>query len=334
LVLENPRPFFAPVAAIASLGVTFGQRGPRAIQIVLGVAAGLTVANILVLAIGVGTVQIGIMVALAAALAIFFSGQPLLVLHTTVTALLVVALGITTTTGDLSPDPDRFFEALIGGGVALVVNALLPVNPELRVERAVHPVFSELVATLEEIAAALAGRDLDRAERALEKASEINKRMAGFKEALAAGYETARFSPPRRRELRHLELYAAAASQIDMAVADMEGVARAAVRAVRRNSPTLERPSEAILDLARAVEALASYLEKPGTTEDVRQLVLKSVGEATALLEEHKDLGTSALVGEMRAMAIDLLRGTGMDRAEVMEALEESVSNPNSENER
>jgi uncharacterized membrane protein YgaE (UPF0421/DUF939 family) len=333
LVLENPRPFFAPVAAIASLGVTFGQRGPRAIQIVLGVAAGLTVANILVLAIGVGTVQIGIMVALAAALAIFFSGQPLLVLHTTVTALLVVALGITTTTGDLSPDPDRFFEALIGG-VALVVNALLPVNPELRVERAVHPVFSELVATLEEIAAALAGRDLDRAERALEKASEINKRMAGFKEALAAGYETARFSPPRRRELRHLELYAAAASQIDRAVADMVGVARAAVRAVRRNSPTLERPSEAILDLARAVEALASYLEKPGTTEDVRQLVLKSVGEATALLEEHKDLGTSALVGEMRAMAIDLLRGTGKDRAEVMEALEESVSNPNSENER
>jgi uncharacterized membrane protein YgaE (UPF0421/DUF939 family) len=147
------------------------------------------------------------MVALGAALAIFLSGQPLLVLHTAVTALLVVALGITTTTGDLSPDdPDRFFEALIGSGVALVVNALLPVNPELRVERAVHPIFSELVATLEEIAAALAGRDLDRAERALQRASEMNKRMAGFKEALAAGYETARFSPPRRRELRHLEL--------------------------------------------------------------------------------------------------------------------------------
>lgn len=334
LLLENPRPFFAPVAAIASLGVMFGRRGPRAIQIVLGVAVGLTVANILVLAIGVGTVQIGIMVALAAALAIFLSGQPLLVLHTAITALVVVALGITTTTGDLSPDPDRFFEALIGGGVALVVNALLPVNPELRVERAVHPIFSKLVATLEEIATALAGRDLDRAERALQRASEINKRMAGFKEALAAGYETARFAPPRRRELRHLELYAAAASQIDMAVADVEGVARAAVRAVRRNSPALETLSEAILDLARAVEALATYLEKPGPTEEVSRLVLKAVGEATALLEEHKDLGTSALVGEIRATAMDLLRGTGMDRAEVLEALEEGVSSPNSENER
>jgi hypothetical protein len=31
--------------------------------------------------------------------------------------------------------------------------------------------------------------------------------------AIAAGHETARFAPPRRRALRHLELYAAAASR-------------------------------------------------------------------------------------------------------------------------
>src|SRR5919199_167643 len=77
----------------------------------------------------------------------------------------------------------------------------------------------------------------------------------------------------RRRRLGRQR--AAAASQIDMAVADVEGVARAAVRAVRRNSPALETLSEAILDLARAVEALATYLEKPGTTEEVSRLVLK-----------------------------------------------------------
>jgi hypothetical protein len=145
-------------------------------------------------------------------------------------------------------------------------------------------------------------------------------------------YETARFSPPRRRELGHLELYAAAASQIDLAVADVGGVARAAVRAVPRNSPTLESLSEAILEVARAVEALATYLENPGPPEDVRRLALKAAGEATTLLEGHKDLGTSALVGEIRVMAMDLLRGTGMDRAEISEALEESAINPKSEN--
>lgn len=338
LVLGNEQPFFASMAAILSLGVTFGQRGPRMVQLILGVALGLTVANVLVLAIGVGTVQIGIVVTLAAALAIFLGGKPLLVSQTAISAMLVVVLDITKMTAgfspDLSPDPDRFFEALIGSSVALVVNALLPVDPESRVERAVHPVFGELVATLEEIAAALSSRELDRAERTLLRARKIEERMAHFKEALAAGYETARFAPPRRTKLRHLELYAAAASHIDMAVADVVGVARAAVRAVRRNSPALGALSETILDLARAVEALATYLEKSGPTEEVRRFVLKAVGEATALLEEHQDLGTSALVGQIRAMAVDLLRSTGMDRAEVLEALEEAVSNPNSENER
>jgi hypothetical protein len=110
------------------------------------------------------------------------------------------------------------------------------------------------------------------------------------------------------------------------------GVARAAVRAVHRNSPTLESLSEVILDVARAVEALATYLEKPGPPEDVRRLALKAAGEATALLEGHKDLGTSALVAEIRAMAMDFLRGTGIDRAEISEALEESAINSNSEN--
>ena len=84
-----------------------------------------------------------------------------------------------------------------------------------------HPIFGELVATLEEIAAALAGRDIDRAERTLLRAKKIDDRMSGFEATLAAGYETARFAPPRRSELRHLELYAAAASQIDLAVADV-----------------------------------------------------------------------------------------------------------------
>jgi hypothetical protein len=79
------------------------------------------------------------------------------------------------------------------------------------------------------------------------------------------------------------------------------------------------------------VEALETYLEKPGSPEDVHRLALKAAGEATALLEEHKDLATSALVGAIRETVADLLRGTGMDRAEVLEALEEAVSRRNSE---
>ena len=77
---------------------------------------------------------------------------------------------------------------------------------------------------------------------------------------------------------------------------------------------------------------METYLEKPGSPEDVHRFALKAAGEATALLEEHKDLATSALVGAIRETVVDLLRGTGMDRAEVLEALEGAVSSYDSEN--
>ena len=44
--------------------------------------------------------------------------------------------------------PDRFYEALVGCGVAIAVNALLPFNPERMVEKAARPLFDEAVAVL------------------------------------------------------------------------------------------------------------------------------------------------------------------------------------------
>jgi hypothetical protein len=129
--------------------------------------------------------------------------------------------------------PDRLLAALVGCVVALVVNAVLPANPEVMVERAAHPIFDDAVAVLEEVAAALDEGDLERTEQALLKAREIDQRVSGFKEALAAGQETARFAPPRRRALKHLNLYAAASDQIDLTVRNVRGLARAAFDVVR-----------------------------------------------------------------------------------------------------
>ena len=55
------------------------------------------------------------------------------------------------------------------------------------VENAAHPVFDESVAVLEEVAAALEDGDLERAQHAYVKAREIDARVSGLKEALAAG---------------------------------------------------------------------------------------------------------------------------------------------------
>ena len=53
-VLGHQNPVFAPVAAIVSLGATRGQRARRAIELILGVALGISAGDLLTSFIGVG----------------------------------------------------------------------------------------------------------------------------------------------------------------------------------------------------------------------------------------------------------------------------------------
>jgi uncharacterized membrane protein YgaE (UPF0421/DUF939 family) len=120
--LGHDQPFFAAIAAVVSTGVVVGQEGRRALELVFGVACGLAVADLLVLAIGTGTVQIGIVVALAMAAAMMLGGGTLLITEVGVSALLAITLEPSTT----GLSPDRFVDALIGSGVVLAVRAVFP----------------------------------------------------------------------------------------------------------------------------------------------------------------------------------------------------------------
>ena len=326
LILGREQPDFAPIAAVISLGLAVGQRGRRAVEVVLGVALGVAIADLLVLVIGIGAVQIAGVVALAMAAAVFFGRGELGVNEAAISAMiLIIVFG---PAGAGFP-PDRFLEALIGGGTALLVNALLPINPERMVREAAHPVFDESVAVLEEVAAALDEGDLERAQHAFIKSRELDARVSAFKEALEAGRETARIAPPRRRTLGHLELYAAAADQIDLTVRDVRGLSRAALGVVEPESPGPEPLSAALRDLGQATQALSGYLEAPGDPEDTRRLALEAAQGATALLEERQDLATNlainALVDQIRAAAVDILGGTGMDREAALQAIREAA---------
>jgi uncharacterized membrane protein YgaE (UPF0421/DUF939 family) len=320
-VLGHERPFFAAIAAVISLGVVVGQEGRRVLELVFGVACGLAVADVLVRLIGTGTVQIGVVIALAMAVAWLLGGGPMLVSEAGVTALFTVMLDPTTS----GWSPDRFLDAALGAGVALAVRAVFPSDPREIVERAAHPIFADLVDALKETAAALRVGNLEMAEHALQKARETDACVASLKEALDAGYDTAKLSPPRRRALGQLGFYATAADQLDLAVRNVRVLARAAVSMVREGTEAPEELSDTILDLAHAVEALATYIEEPEHPLDTRRFALEAAAEATAVLKDRNDLQTSMLVGQIRSTAVDLLRASGMTHAEALEALREAA---------
>ena len=81
LLLPDPRPAFAAIAAVIAVGATHGQRAVRALQLVGGVVLGLTVAVLLIQLIGTGTWQIGVLVVLAMGAAVALGGGELLVVE-------------------------------------------------------------------------------------------------------------------------------------------------------------------------------------------------------------------------------------------------------------
>jgi uncharacterized membrane protein YgaE (UPF0421/DUF939 family) len=320
-VLGNEQPFFAPIAAVVTLGLSLGQRGRRAFEIALGVALGLGIADLLVRVIGVGALQIGIVVVLAMAAAVLLGEGTLLVNQAAISAILVVLLQ----PPGSGFSPDRFFNALVGGGVALAINHLFPVNPERLVESAARPIFEQLAAALEDIAEALEEGDLELSEAVLDRTRRLDGQVRGFDEVLAAGHETARLSPTRRRSLKHLELYADASIRMELAVINTRVLARGAANSIRRRDSVPEPLPRAVLDLSQAVRSLANYLEEYEGPADARRFALEAARGATKTLNERHDLATSVLVGQVRSMSVDLLRSTGMNQAQALDALEEAA---------
>src|SRR5215213_4187356 len=225
LVLGHEQPFVAAIAAVISVGAVAGQTLKRAAEWILGVAVGLTEADLIMLAMGPGPIQTGVMVGLAMSVALLMRGGIMFWTEAGVSALLVAGLDPTT----YGVSPDRFLEALVGGGVALAVSAILPSNPTLRTTLAARSVLEDLATALRDAAAAMIGGDVELAERALSEARRIDGLVAHLREELDGGYQIARLSPPRRRHLGRLAHYAAAADQLDLAVRDTRMLARAAV---------------------------------------------------------------------------------------------------------
>jgi uncharacterized membrane protein YgaE (UPF0421/DUF939 family) len=319
----HERPFFAPVSAIITLGLTVSERGRRAVEVAIGVALGIAVGDMLVLAIGVGPAQLALVVMLATALAIFLGSGQMLATQAAVSAALVATL---------QPPTDgvtfaRFLDALAGGTVALVVNALvLPADPLAMVRRALGPLVDELAATLDDIALAILERDRRQAERALMRARGVDELSAQLDDAVAVSRETTRYAPPRRRLRGRVERYAEAAAQTDLAVRNVRVLARGTIRAVRLDENVPPDIADAVRHLASAVRALPEAIENRDRVDRVRDCALQAAATATRVLEGTGNLSVSVIVGQVRSTATDLVAGTGMDPDHAAEAVRRAVA--------
>jgi hypothetical protein len=309
-VLGERRPFFAPIAAVLTLGIAGGRRGLRAVEVGAGVTLGIAVADALVALIGSGTWQLVVVTLLAMSVAVLLGGTPSIVGQAGTSSIFVVILE-----QPAGFDFGRTGHAAIGVVSALVVSFLvLPLDPLRLVRGAAGPALGELAGALDDVADALAARDGEAAQRALLRARGADALVQDFSEALVAAHETAVASLPRRRALGAMEEYAATGAQLDLAVRNVRVLARGAVRAIEVGDNVPPVACDALRELAGAVRGLGRWLQDPAAVEDVRRHATEAARVANAVLEQTANLSVSVIVGSVRAAAVDLLRGTGLER--------------------
>lgn len=304
LLLGGRETAFAPIAAVICLGATIGQQRERALELTGGVVLGVLIADLLVRLLGSGPLQVGVMVVLAMSAAVLVGGGAMFMTETGVSAI-IIGSSAAPTVGIV---PVRPIEALIGGGVALAVHALVfPPDPLLHVARAANGVFSALGRALEEVAAALRTGDAARSAHALDSAPDEGD-VRELEQALSLGWEIARSAPVRRGARATLQRREEISRHLDYVVRTTRLLARDTFRFTRSDGSPAPDLADAVDDLAQANWALAAVFDDPTARDEPRRFASRAAARATEASVRHADLALIQIAGHVRSAAVDLAR--------------------------
>ncbi|XVU25050.1 FUSC family protein [Actinoplanes sp. CA-054009] len=320
-VIGRPAPFFAPIAAVITLASSVGQRVKRTSELVIGVAIGIGIGDALILLIGSGPWQIGLIVVLAVLVATAVGGGTPLVVQSASSAVLVATL--TSSTG---LPWTRFFDALVGGGIGLIVmTLLLPLNPLSVVRRAADPALQALADGLHRVAAGLGEKDRDEVRDALAGLRAAEGTFAAFSAAVTAARENVAFAPARWRNRGALALYVDGADQITYMLRNVRVLSRRVDTALGDDEPIPTVLPVSVALLGDAVELLKQEWAKGVEPVAARERALRAATECGRAYEEGVGFSGGVIVAQIRTAATDLLRASGVDYAEAPRLVRRAV---------
>lgn len=321
-VIGHPRPFFAPIVAVICLGTSYGQRLRRVVEVTLGVAVGVFLADLLLLLIGTGPWQVTILVALAMTITLLLNAGTLFVTQAAVQGIVVVtfaaAPGYAFT---------RWLDALIGGAVALVAAAVVPRAPLRRPREEAALVVRRIAELLRAGARSADEGDVEAGLEVLAGARNTDRLIRELQDAADEGLSVLASSPFRRRHVGHVRRMVELVEPLDRALRNTRVLVR---RMALTSYHHQQLPHAYVLlcvDLADVVDEMADELaaghsvaDPHGPTSDVRRGLLR-IGEGTAQVERVADLSADVVLAQIRSIVVDLLQVTGMDVLEATDAL-------------
>jgi uncharacterized membrane protein YgaE (UPF0421/DUF939 family) len=285
--LGHRQPLFAPIAAVVAMTAGRGRRCRAAVELILGVTFGIVLADLFVRVVGTGPWQL-VVVVLSTMTLVAAMGAPQFVnTQAAVWAVIVV----TSTHGSVGLAVSNFEDALVGGGVALLVAQLLfPLRPLEVVEEATAESRARLARVLRQIAAALREHNEKQAERAVRAAEDLEHHR--LIDAIELGRAAAHATPRNRYERRRLDEFAGRADDLRRAERDVRSLAVGAARLVRGDEPVPGPLIEAVERLAdgRPDDAVAAVRRKPqggSLASEVVAMQVVSLAQPTPFWCDH-----------------------------------------------
>jgi uncharacterized membrane protein YgaE (UPF0421/DUF939 family) len=314
-LLGHPAPFFAPVAAVVSLGISFGQRLRRVGEVTIGVALGVGVGDLFVSLAGTGPWQIALVVSLSMSVAVFLDAGAIIVTQAGVQSIIVTTL---------LPQPDaglsRWLDAVVGGGVALVAATLVPRAALRKPREQTAAAVRELALLLRAAAEAASTGDVEAASSTLERARETDSIIRDLSAAADEGLEVVRSSPFRRRHARSVRRISDLVQPLDRAIRNARVLVRRVVVAALHDEPIPEDHVRLVEELAAAADVIADELAADRMPVAARQPLLDVAQDSTEV-ERSRWLSAEVVLAQVRSIVVDLLQLTGMDIDEATAAI-------------
>ncbi len=308
-VFGHPRPFFAPIAVVISIGVGLGQqRLRRVVELVVGVSVGIGVGDLLIYNIGTGPWQLALVLALAMTVSVLLGGGTLVTLQAGSSAILVATLLPPGGTAGF----DRMLDALIGGLLGLAAIALLPGDPPELARKHGQQLLAELAAALTAAADAIAARDREIAQRGLRRA-RTQRAGDDYRDAVRTAREIAAISPIRRGQRTRIARYVAAAEPIDLALRNSRVLLRRTRSALTDDEAFPPTLPGALRGLAAAAAQFADVLGDAGELVEVREAIGAAAESVDADDLDHTGFSARVVTAQLRSIAVDLLQATGLD---------------------
>ncbi|MBO0855330.1 MAG: aromatic acid exporter family protein [Nocardia sp.] len=327
-LVGHPQPFFAPVAAVVSIGVSFGARLRRSVELVVGVAVGIGIGDLFINQVGTGPWQIALVVGAAMSIAVFLDKGAVIPMQAASSAVLVTTL-MPAQAGAAS---NRMIDALIGGLTGVVVVAVLPVHPVRRARQQAADTLCVVSAALRDCADGLHEQDADKVRSALLSVRGTQPGLDGLRSAVEGGREVSRISPLYWNSRPRLDALRAAVDPLDNAVRNSRVLLRRALTLIRDDEILDPQLIAVVEELAAAMRVVSRFMtaepgESPDAVEATREL-RRVAKRATKDLVEGTGLSNHVVLAQLRSIVVDLMQVCGVSRLSAIALLPPTVPNP------